>query len=64
MIGLLKYYIKKRAYVIGIISFIVILLAITLFRDGYIRSYIDYMDKLVEHPMNCPIVYYTVISLV
>ena len=64
MIGLLKYYIKKRAYVIGIISFIVILLAITLFRDGYIRSYIDYMEQLVEHPMNCPIVYYTVISLV
>ena len=64
MIGLLKYYIKKRAYVVGIITFIIIMLAVTMYRDGYIYSYEDYLGKEIFYPKNCPMGGYTFISLV
>ena len=64
MIGLLKYYIKKRAYIVGIISFIVLLLAITILRGGYIDRYESYTGEIIERAQNSPITYYTVASLI
>ena len=62
MIGLLKYYIKKRAYVIGIISTILLLLAIFLLDEGYVYSYTDYYGEIIKRPQSCPITYYAVFS--
>lgn len=61
MVGLLKYYIKKRAYIVGIISIILILLAILFFKDGYIYNVTGERDP---HAQNFPVGYYAFISSV
>lgn len=50
MINLLKYYAKKRLYIVGIISIIFILLSLLIFQDGFMHGTIT-----DGHPMNNPI---------
>lgn len=61
MIDLLKYYIKKRLHVIAIISSILIILALILFRDGYYYT-INRNDVEIMRSQNNPIGYYAVFS--
>ena len=61
MVGLLKYYIKKRAYIVGIISIILILLVILFFKDGYVHHVTCTQDLF---PQNDPIDHYAFISSV
>ena len=61
MVGLLKYYIKKRAYVFAIISIILILLAMLFFKDGYVYYITGERDP---YPQNFPLQYYAFISFV
>lgn len=50
MINLLKYYAKKRLYIVGIISVIFILMSLLIFQDGFMHGTID-----DGHPINNPI---------
>ena len=59
MIGLLKYYIKKRAYIVGIISLILIFIAIIESQDGYVGKY-SYSGDTTFSSQNNPIGLYTV----
>ncbi len=63
MIKLLKYYTKKRAYIVGIISLILVLLAVLLYKDGYIYTY-KRGELLVDNPQNCPISFYAVLGAI
>ncbi len=56
MIKLLKYYTKKRAYIVGILSVMLILLAILTFKDGYV--YLSHDGS--QRPTNNPITLYLV----
>ena len=68
MIALLKYYIKKRLYVIGILSSITIIIALILSSGGYIYEYDRYYDEInneiVKMAQNCPIELYAFIAAV
>jgi len=59
MIGLLKYYIKKRAYIVGIISLILVVIAIIESQGGYIHRN-NYAGEYTYHSQNNPIGYYAV----
>ena len=59
MIGLLKYYIKKRAYIVGIISLILIFIAIIESQDGYVGKY-SYSGDTTFSSQNNPIGLYTI----
>ncbi len=61
MVGLLKYYIKKRTYVVGILSIILVLLAMLFFKDGYVY-YIT--GEPNPYPQNFPVDHYAFISSV